>query len=171
MRRSKGWRPAGVVAVVVGTLALLPTVPAAAAPVRTVEVFEVAGELGQACDEGLLYTAGQVIVTEQRVESAAGGASGWLHVRSVGLTAVGVESGVVYRDSTRENSGYHNNPSWYETGFERGSHGARVQVRVVLRPEDPTLATFVETFHFGLQRVDGAEEPRMVFERASTECS
>lgn len=166
-----GRRSAAAIGLLAGGMGMLPAVPAAAAPVRTVEVIELAGGVGQACDEALLYTAGQVVITVQRVESAAGGASGWFHVRSVGITAVGVESGVVYRDRTSEHSGYHNNASWYETGFEKGSHGARVNVRVVIRPEDPSMRTFVETFHFGLQRVDGAEEPRMVFERSSIECS
>ena len=151
--------------------ALPPASTAAAAPERTVVVIPLTGEVAEACDELIRYTAGEVRSREQEVVTASGGITIHFHAHTVGATAVGLESGLTYRDHTTFHQHGQGNATWYQTQFEDGSHGVNVIVRIRLAAPGSDARTFVDRFDFHLRRVEGLDvDPRMVHERSSTAC-
>jgi hypothetical protein len=134
-------------------------------------VIQLAGEVVAACDELVRFTAGEVRITEQEVITSSGAIIRRYHAHTVGATAVGLESGLVYRDHTSVHQQEQFNTRWFETEFEDGSHGVNVVVRIRVFAPGSDANTFVERFDFHLRRVEGLfVEPRMVHERQSQTC-
>ncbi|CAN5597503.1 hypothetical protein BH18ACT8_BH18ACT8_14780 [soil metagenome] len=169
MGRTKAVRV--VLIVLAAATAFTPTQSLAAPPERTQIVIPLTGEIAEACDELVRYTGGEVRITEQEVITASGGRIIRYHAHTVGATAVGLESGLVYRDHTTFHQHGQGNATWYQTQFQDGSHGVNVVVRVRLFAPGSDASTFVDRFDFHLRRVDGLDvDPRMVHERSSSSC-
>jgi hypothetical protein len=101
---------------------------ASAAISRSTEVIPLEGGLIEAgCTEPLMYTGGEVRITEQEATNAAGGRITRIHIHTVGATAVGLETGTRYVDRTNIRQGSHGNGTFYETDFADGSHGVNIR--------------------------------------------
>lgn len=138
---------------------------------RSQVVIPLAGDVEQACDELIRFTAGEVRITEQEVVTASGGIIRRYLAHTAGVTAVGVESGLVYRDHTTVHEQEQFNTRWFATQFEDGSHGVNVIVRIRVFAPGTNANTFVERFDFHLRRVEGLHvDPRLVHDRQSQTC-
>jgi hypothetical protein len=165
-------RTASMAAVAASALVAAPA-PASAAPDRTVEVVQLAGEeLVDGCVGPLRYLSGEVRIRTQIVHSASGGRVVQYSAHTVGATAVSTESGVLYRDHTQDHISNQGNGTWFETDFADGSHGVRIVSRTRLMAPGTDAPRLVVKFDVHLRRVAGSTEaPPLDVERFSYSCA
>ena len=154
--------------------ALTTVAPADAATTwRMLEVVDVAGDVQDAgCIGPVEYTSGQVHITYRESLSPTGAATTSYRVRSVGLTAVALDSGLVYKDVTSVMGRGHDSPTWTQTESADGSHGVRIVERMRLfAPGHPDAPSLRATWDFRIQRAHGyVVDPVMVADLVSSTC-
>lgn len=168
-------RPLAAAALALGAvLALVGGAPATAAPTwRSVEVLDVAGDVQDAgCIGPVEYTAGQVRITSTESVSPTGSVTTSYRVRTVGLTAVALDSGLVYKDVTSVMERGHDSPTWTQADLADGSHGVRIVERVRLfAPGHPDAPSLRATWDFRIQRAHGYDvDPVVVADVTSSTC-